>query len=139
MVAKEKWEIWKETGLRREIMLGCFANWVTLGYNKKLMEGLHNHVVLKAALTFIGDSMVSKECENCIITVLKTMRGYNDDKQLFEFIARCCFSYFDVVKKHIAEDLVDLCEPYLNVLAKLGRVAAPLFVSTLDQSSTIFQ
>jgi hypothetical protein len=42
--------------------------------------------MLNAALSYIGDTSISKECESAIITVMRTMKGYTEDPDLFSFL-----------------------------------------------------
>jgi hypothetical protein len=51
---------WSQNNIRKETLLGCLTNWVELEYKKTIMEGLHHHFVLNAALSFIGDTSISK-------------------------------------------------------------------------------
>lgn len=135
--AKLHWD--QKDGVRKEILLSCFANWVSMKYNKQIMCELIGHYVLNAALTHIGDMGIAKECEQAILTVLRTMKGPKEDPELFQFLAKAVFPYYDVVRNHIKENMLDLSESYINVLAKFGRVAAPLFAESPTTEIGLFQ
>jgi len=136
-VSKQLWE--KKDGVRKEIILGCFSNWVAMKYNQQLLKELTGHYVLNAALSHMSDTSINKECEHAVLTTLRTMKGAKEDPELFQFLAKAVFPYFGAVRQHIKEQLLDMSEPYLNVLAKFGRVAAPIFVGTPSNDSAVFQ